>query len=1152
MELEQFSVMPTESDVVKKVDKIAGSVGDITTQKTITLTGAVTGSVTTDLTGNITINTTTGSIDATKLTGTVPLESIPKDAQAKIVQVNSDEARLALTTDDVQNNDVVVVVDTDGSTSSVYWVSDASKLGTDDAANAFTPFPAGVAAAVDWSGVQNKPETFPPSAHTHTTLEVTAITDNADVHGLTAADNYSAANTVTGLTNAPCSVPFNLQVQRNSDGTMTQIVYGQADDDHGIYVSFYSGSTWSDWQTISYGEKGAYAKKSLENPYRQANTAYEVDDMVYSTILEAGKILKCITAGTTGGGDDVTASTTVAGTQITDGTVIWEVQLMAGAERVDGVKVGTISWQLSTTVDSGDLPLLGGTFDKETYAPLWNYVQTHPDMLVTETEWQQMAESQTSVLKYANTSDSLFRVPKLLDYARGAVQESAGTYQLDGMPNIVDTLNVRQTSSGVSLMMVEGKNQVFSMAGGSTTNAVSTATNNSTLQNYDYIQFNMSNANPLYGRADEVRPKTMLGLYVVKAYSSTTEISDINIQTLLEKAGEGFAIGDIKFSFAKVVPNGWLRCDGNLYQRSEYPDLYQWAVDNNYIVSEETWQSTKTANDGGSVGYFSTGDGSTTFRVFNIVDFVRADSSASNTGTYQTDTMRSVSAPPDDYVLEVNVPYSTNINSGSNNNWDRMQQILWADGNIFKKSRWLYSTNTTHGTTASIQVVSETLPDGVTNSPDSIIGLKIDLADAIGTAHVSTEIQPKHLKLACLIKAKDAVVNRTLVSDVELKEAVDKIDELNGFILDDDDDWTMGLPNITNNAGVAEESLNNYKIMRTLSNPEHYYWHDSPYVSDANNTTVIIPAGLEVNIGNYAFVTQSDSQVDIALAGTASARAGKDVYIYACWPSNVESGIPVFVASMNSTTPSGYNATNSRKIGGVHCLCADVGTIAGHPLSGYVAGDVLPASLWDLRHRPVSAPEGMVYIEPLDLWADIYLNSWDGEKVVSEYGSVIADGTSSRSYHWWRWAEEFNVLKKRLPHRWEFRELADGSPEAVNITGSADPNTTGGHTATNSQRIISKYGCEDCTGVLWQCGSDLTTHGTTNGWAGSSYNSSIVPKESNRGGEHYATTYAAHFGGRWVDGSYCGSRSVTWNCSVEALVPARSARGVAPGLIPAD
>ena len=1111
MSIEQFPVMPTESDVVQKVDMMSEDVDTLTTPKTISLSGAVSGSVTTDLSGNINIETKAMSIDASSITGVLPAEAIPKEATADIIQVNSDEERLALTSDQVQKNDVVVVVDMEGETTGVYWVSDPSKLGTDQADQAFIQFPAGIAAAVDWSGVQNKPSTFPPSTHTHTTLEVTAITDNADVHGLTAADNYSAASTVTGLTNAPCSVPFSLQVQRNSDGTMTQIVYGQADDDHGIYVSFYSGNTWSDWQTISYGEKGAYAKKSLENPYRQANTAYEVDDMVYSTILEAGKILKCITAGTTGGGDDVTASTTVAGTQITDGTVIWEVQLMAGAERVDGVNVGTISWQLSTTVDSGDLPLLGGTFDKETYAPLWNYVQTHPDMLVTETEWQQMAESQTSVLKYANTSDSLFRVPKLLDYARGAVQESVGTYQADGLPELSLDILYRQdtTSSGVYV-------EEYGTNGYTGAAYTNTSGTDEYMQSANSLGVNAPLAaiveSSIYGSATEVRPKTMLGLYVVKAYSSTTEISDINIQTLLEKAGEGFAIGDIKFSFAKVVPNGWLRCDGNLYQRSEYPDLYQWATDNNYLVSEETWQATKTANDGGSVGYFSTGDGSTTFRVFNIVDFVRADASASNTGTYQTDTIRDTEG---NFILS-----HAQINSASG------------------------AFSVTYGNPANYATT--------TAGTASTVSFAASDSESIGSEHTSTEIQPKHLKLACLIKAKDAVVNRTLVSDVELKEAVDKIDELNGFILDDDDDWTMGLPNITNNAGVAEESLNNYKIMRTLSNPEHYYWHDSPYVSDANNTTVIIPAGLEVNIGNYAFVTQSDSQVDISLAGGASARAGKDVYIYACWPSNVESGIPVFVASMNSTTPIGYNATNSRKIGGVHCLCADVGTIDGHPLSGYVAGDVLPASLWDLRHRPVSAPEGMVYIEPLDLWADIYLNSWDGEKVVSEYGAVIADGTSARSYHWWRWVEEFNTLKKRLPHRWEFRELADGSPEAVNIQGSADPNTTGGHTATNSQRIISKYGCEDCTGVLWQWGSDLTTHGTTNGWAGSSYNSSIVPTETNRGGEYYATTYAALFGGRWNRGSYCGSRSVDWDSSVVGLYDGYSARGVAPGLIPAD
>lgn len=44
-------------------------------------------------------------------------------------------------------------------------------------------------------------------------------------------------------------------------------------------------------------------------------------------------------------------------------------------------------------------------------------------------------------------------------------------------------------------------------------------------------------------------------------------------------------------------------------------------------------------------------------------------------------------------------------------------------------------------------------------------------------------------------------------------------------------------------------------------------------------------------------------------------------------------------------------------------------TITGHTLSGYVAGDVLPASVWDLSHRPKSEPEGMAYIDGIDMWA---------------------------------------------------------------------------------------------------------------------------------------------------------------------------------------
>ena len=118
---------------------------------------------------------------------------------------------------------------------------------------------------------------------------------------------------------------------------------------------------------------------------------------------------------------------------------------------------------------------------------------------------------------------------------------------------------------------------------------------------------------------------------------------------------------------------------------------------------------------------------------------------------------------------------------------------------------------------------------------------------------------------------------------------------------------------------------------------------------------------------------------------------------YSCIPANGTE--PIIVLSANSTVPLRYTADTSRKIGGFHTLCADVGTITEHTLRGYVAGDILPASVWDLKHRPVCSPEGMVYVDGLDIWIDIYLASYTGSysnspenlKLVSEC-AITADG----------------------------------------------------------------------------------------------------------------------------------------------------------------
>lgn len=229
-----------------------------------------------------------------------------------------------------------------------------------------------------------------------------------------------------------------------------------------------------------------------------------------------------------------------------------------------------------------------------------------------------------------------------------------------------------------------------------------------------------------------------------------------------------------------------------------------------------------------------------------------------------------------------------------------------------------------------------------------------------------------------------------------------------------------------------------------------------------NKTKITIPADAIIQIGGEIFKSQAAVELDVPME--ASARAGKDLYVYAVADADGMS----FVVSDNSTVPAGFTAATSRKIGGFHCLCADVGTIDGHALSGYAAGDILPASVWTLEHRPVAEPEGMVYHAGTGKWYDIYLASWNGTKLVSAYNQPIAGGESEKRFHGELFVEEFGKIGKTLLWRDEFQVVAKGSNERTAINGVQVPVTTGGHVDTAGRRMISNLGLEDCCGGFWQ------------------------------------------------------------------------------------
>jgi len=259
-------------------------------------------------------------------------------------------------------------------------------------------------------------------------------------------------------------------------------------------------------------------------------------------------------------------------------------------------------------------------------------------------------------------------------------------------------------------------------------------------------------------------------------------------------------------------------------------------------------------------------------------------------------------------------------------------------------------------------------------------------------------------------------------------------------------------------------------------------WKNKGSDTAANRRTLVSPSHMLVNIGgagahayeraaaieldlNESWVWDTQTPTDYTVAAN---RAGKDFYIYAVPGSGFN---VVLVLSAATTYPAGYTADNSRKIGGFHCECADVGTISGHALSGYLAGDIIPRSCWDLSHRSAGAQAGMVWAGKTDfdslagpkIWVALYLASGTGSSTASANGATISD-----TRDWMSFVDDFAAIGCRMLEDDEFQAIAAGSNEETNIAGSADPVTTGGHLDTAGRRMVSNIGCEDCCGVLWQ------------------------------------------------------------------------------------
>ena len=199
-----------------------------------------------------------------------------------------------------------------------------------------------------------------------------------------------------------------------------------------------------------------------------------------------------------------------------------------------------------TELQAGQLPLLGGKYLKSTYADLWAWVQTHPSMIVTEEQWQtlKMASGGRAVAKYANVDDTHFRVPLVTTWVRGASSvDEVGAVLEAGLPNITGEAGEYAAASLVSNGALSTVLLKSGVAGTGSTQGIVKAT------------FDASLSNAIYGKSSTVQPQSVVRLWVVQAFGTTSNVGNIDVSQVAQ------GVTDVTARVSTIENRGWFTQD---------------------------------------------------------------------------------------------------------------------------------------------------------------------------------------------------------------------------------------------------------------------------------------------------------------------------------------------------------------------------------------------------------------------------------------------------------------------------------------------------------------------------------------------------------------------------------------------------------------
>lgn len=225
----------------------------------------------------------------------------------------------------------------------------------------------------------------------------------------------------------------------------------------------------------------------------QANEEVEAGDMRYLAGRDnTGYMLEYVGAGTTGQ------------TQ----PVVPELTEVANYSAVDRVGKMRMIFNLAEK-DVDEILAAGVLYNRVTYEELWNYVQLKPSLLISEAEWQaKYAQTNGKFVPFYSEGDgtTTFRTPLLSAYPCGvSSSDDIGNYASDGLSNITGYVRIPRDVDN------EGGGLYFSDIGSAWASAGAGS------HNWGQLNIDASRSNSIYGNSNEVRPKTMYGIWVIKA-----------------------------------------------------------------------------------------------------------------------------------------------------------------------------------------------------------------------------------------------------------------------------------------------------------------------------------------------------------------------------------------------------------------------------------------------------------------------------------------------------------------------------------------------------------------------------------------------------------------------------------------------------------